>query len=168
MKKSISFSRHLLYNSNIGFVIGKVDTLKPVLVSVKSIQRNKEGEELKMELVSEGKFYVKDGTQYIVYEESELTEMKGVTTVIKVLPGGSVLLLRLGKLRQRQEFRKGKVTRSQYDTPVGTFDVQMKTYECRADLLDGVGTIQLGYDVHIEGVSANYTQLTITVQEDQA
>ena len=44
----------------------------------------------------------------------------------------------------------------------------MKTYECRADLLDGVGTIQLGYDVHIEGVSANYTQLTITVQEDQA
>jgi len=94
--------------------------------------------------------------------------MKGVTTVIKVLPGGSVLLLRLGKLRQRQEFRKGKVTRSQYDTPVGTFDVQMKTYECRADLLDGTGTIQLGYDVHIEGVSANYTQLTITVQEDQA
>ena len=77
-------------------------------------------------------------------------------------------MLRLGKLRQRQEFRKGKVTRSQYDTPVGTFDVQMKTYECRADLLDGTGTIQLGYDVHIEGVSANYTQLTITVQEDQA
>ena len=61
--------------------------MKPVLVSVKSIQRNKEGEELKMELVSEGKYYVKDGTQYIVYEESELTEMKGVTTVIKVLPG---------------------------------------------------------------------------------
>ena len=117
--------------------------MKPVLVSVKSIQRNKEGEELKMELVSEGKFYVKDGTQYIVYEESELTEMKGVTTVIKVLPGGSVLLLRLGKLRQRQEFSKGKVTRSQYDTPVGTFDVQMKTYECRAtcsmDRYDSVG-----------------------------
>ena len=49
--------------------------MKPVLVSVKSIQRNKEGEELKMELVSEGKYYVKDGTQYIVYEESELTEI---------------------------------------------------------------------------------------------
>ena len=110
--------------------------MKPVLVSVKSIQRNKEGEELKMELVSEGKYYVKDDTQYIVYEESELTEMKGVTTVIKVLPGGSVLLLRLGKVKQRQEFHKGKVTRSQYDTPVGTFDVQMKTYECRADLID--------------------------------
>ena len=97
--------------------------MKPVLVSVQSIQRDPEGQELKIELVSEGKYYVKDGTQYIVYEESELTEMKGVTTVIKVLPGGSVLLLRLGKLRQRQEFHKGKVTYSQYETPVGTFAV---------------------------------------------
>lgn len=61
--------------------------MKPVLVSVQSIQRDPEGQELKIELVSEGKYYVKDGTQYIVYEESELTEMKGVTTVIKVLPG---------------------------------------------------------------------------------
>ena len=49
-----------------------------------------------MELVSEGKFYVKDGTQYIVYEESELTEMKGVTTVIKVLPGGPSYCCALG------------------------------------------------------------------------
>ena len=61
--------------------------MKPVLVSVQSIQRDPEGQELKIELVSEGKYYIKDGTQYIVYEESELTEMKGVTTVIKVLPG---------------------------------------------------------------------------------
>lgn len=59
--------------------------MKPVLVSVQSIQRDPEGQELKIELVSEGKYYIKDGTQYIVYEESELTEMKGVTTVIKVL-----------------------------------------------------------------------------------
>lgn len=142
--------------------------MKPVLVSVQSIQRDPEGQELKIELVSEGKYYVKDGTQYIVYEESELTEMKGVTMVIKVLPGGSVLLLRLGKLRQRQEFHKGKVTYSQYETPVGTFDVKMKTYECRADLQDGIGTIYLGYDVHIEEISSMYTQLTITVQEDKA
>ena len=76
-------------------MIGRWNTLKPVLVSVQSIQRDRK-QELKIELVSEGKYYIKDGTQYIVYEESELTEMKGVTTVIKVLPGGSVLLLRLG------------------------------------------------------------------------
>lgn len=78
--------------------------MKPVLVSVQSIQRDPEGQELKIELVSEGKYYIKDGTQYIVYEESELTEMKGVTTVIKVLPGGSVLLLRLGNFASGRNF----------------------------------------------------------------
>lgn len=142
--------------------------MKPVLVSVKSIQRNSEGQELKLELVSEGRYYVKNGSQYIVYEESELTEMKGVTTAIKVLPDNSVLLLRLGKLHQRQAFQKGRVTRSNYDTPIGTLEVQMKTYECQVHLVDGIGTIELGYDVNIEGISSNYTQLTITVQEDQA
>ena len=57
--------------------------MKPVIVKVKSVQRNEEGEELAIELVSEGKAYKKERTQYIVYEESELTDMEGVTTVIK-------------------------------------------------------------------------------------
>lgn len=142
---------------------------KPVLVHVQSIQRNPDGEELKLELVAEGKFYTKDQTQYIVYEESELTDMKGVTTVIKVLPDETIMLLRLGNVHQRQEYRKGKVTKSAYETPVGIIDVTMKTYECAVDLTeDGIGSIRLGYDVDLAGFGANYTQLTINVQEDNA
>lgn len=139
-----------------------------MLVNVQSIQRNPDGEELKIELVAEGKFYTKDNTRYIVYEESELTEMKGVTTVIKILPDESVMLLRLGKIHQRQEYRKGKTSKSVYDTPLGMLDVTMKTYECNVDLNDGIGSIKLGYDVDLAGVGANYTQLTITVQEDHS
>ena len=128
--------------------------MKPVIVKVKSVQRNEEGEELAIELVSEGKAYKKERTQYIVYEESELTDMEGVTTVIKVLPDGAVMLLRLGKVHQRQEYRKGKVSHSKYETPIGALNVTFRT------------TIHLGYDVDLEGVGSNYTQLTITVQED--
>ena len=132
--------------------------MKPVLVSVQSIQRDPEGQELKIELVSEGKYYVKDGTQYIVYEESELTEMKGVTTVIKVLPGGSVLLLRLGKLRQRQEFHKGKVTYSQYETPVGTFDVKMKPMSAVPIFRMESARFTWAMTSDIEEISSMYTQ----------
>ncbi|WP_301860030.1 DUF1934 domain-containing protein [uncultured Megasphaera sp.] len=140
--------------------------MKPVIVKVKSTQRNADGQEMTLELISEGKYYTKERTRYIVYEESELTEMPGVTTVIKVLPDEAVMLLRLGKIHQRQEYRKGKVSRSRYETPVGAFDVTTKTYECSVRLHDGIGTIVLGYDVDLEGIGANYTQLTITVQED--
>lgn len=135
---------------------------------VQSIQRDSNGEELKLELVAEGKFYTKDQTQYIVYEESELTDMEGVTTIIKVLPDEAVMLIRLGNVNQRQEYRKGKETKSAYETPMGIIDVTMKTYECNVDLTDGIGSIRLGYDVDLAGVGANYTQLTITVQEDNA
>ena len=44
----------------------------------------------------------------------------------------------------------------------------MKTYELNIDLDDGIGTIEIGYDVIIEGIGTNYNQLTITVQEDKA
>lgn len=141
---------------------------KPVLVHVQSIQRDANGDELKLELVAEGKFYTKGQTQYIVYEESELTDMKGVTTIIKALPDGAVMLIRLGAVNQRQEYRKGRETTSAYETPMGIIDVTMKTYECDVNLTDGIGSIRLGYDVDLAGVGANYTQLTITVQEDNA
>ncbi|MCH4178292.1 MAG: DUF1934 domain-containing protein [Megasphaera sp.] len=142
--------------------------MKPVLVKVQSIQRNLEGKEIKLELISEGKFYIRNDIRYIVYEESELTEMKGVTTVIKILPDDTVILLRLGKVQQRQMYKEGKSFRSQYKTPFGNLSVTMKTYECNVDLQDGIGTILLGYDVQLEGLASNYTQLTITVQEDHS
>lgn len=140
--------------------------MKPVLVKVESIQRGEDGEEIKMELVSEGKYYMKGQTQFIVYDESELTDMKGVTSIIKVLPDETVMLIRMGKLQQRQECHKGKTRRFRYVTPMGNFDVTMKTYECDVNLVDGIGTIRLGYDLEIEGLASNYIQLTITVQED--
>jgi uncharacterized beta-barrel protein YwiB (DUF1934 family) len=94
--------------------------------------------------------------------------MKGVTTVIKIFSDDSIMLLRLGKIHQRQIYKKGKSYQSQYSTPFGSLTVTMKTYECNVDLQDGIGTICLGYDVQLEGLASNYTQLTITVQEDHS
>lgn len=142
--------------------------MKPVLIKIESLQRNEEGEELKMELVSEGHFVVKNGTQYLVYEESELTDMKGVTTIIKIMKDGTVMLMRLGTIRQRQEYRKGKVSKATYTTEMGKLTLLIKTYECDVQLEDGIGTIRIGYELDIEGLQSNYMQLTITVQEDYA
>lgn len=141
--------------------------MKPVVVSVTSIQRNEEGKELKLELVSEGKYYRKKDTQYIVYAESKITGLEGVTTVIKVRDDGHVILVRTGKMQQKQEFWPGQESHSVYATPMGQLPVKMKTYVCQAEMADGAGTVELGYDVEIEGLFSNYNQLSITVQEDQ-
>lgn len=141
--------------------------MKLVLVTVQSIQRDEEGKEVKIELVSAGKYYEKNKARYIVYEESAITGLEGVTTVVK-LYDDTVMLLRLGKVHQRQEFRVGQESHSTYKMPFGMINLSMKTYEMTVDLHDGIGTIVLGYDVMLEGIGTNYNQLTITVQEDKA
>ena len=141
--------------------------MKPVIVTVQSIQRDETGQDIKIELVSAGKYYEKNNAQYIVYEESEITGMAGVTTIIKIT-GNKILLMRLGKIHQRQEFCKGKTYHSSYRMPFGVIEVGMKTYELDIHVINGLGTIKIGYDVILEGIGTNYNQLTITVQEDKS
>lgn len=141
--------------------------VKPIIVSIKSLQRDEKGESQTLELVSEGKYYKKERSQYIVYKESAISSLEGVTTTIKVLADGTVCVLRTGDMQQRQEFRPGMETTSWYDTPLGRTLLIIKTYACRVQLVDGIGTIEIEFDVTITGMGAIYNQLTITVQEDK-
>ncbi len=142
--------------------------MKRVLVSVVSIQRDMDSKEVKSELVSAGKYYEKNGARYFVYKESEITGMEGVTTVIKLQADGTLILLRLGKIRQKQEYAVGKVKKSLYETPFGDIEVSMKTYEIKVDMVDGIGRIYLAYDVLLGELTSTYNQLFMEIREDRA
>lgn len=142
--------------------------MKRVLVSVVSIQRDMDGKEVKSELVSAGKYYEKNGVRYFVYKESEITGMEGVTTVIKLQADGTLILLRLGKIRQKQEYAVGKVKKSLYEMPFGDIEVSMKTYEIKVDMVDGIGRIYLAYDVLLGELASTYNQLFMEIREDRA
>jgi len=124
--------------------------------------------EVKSELVSAGKYYEKNGARYFVYKESEITGMEGVTTVIKLQADGTLILLRLGKIRQKQEYAVGKVKKSLYETPFGDIEVSMKTYEIKVDMVDGIGRIYLAYDVLLGELTSTYNQLFMEIREDRA
>ena len=127
-----------------------------------------DGKEVKSELVSAGKYYEKNGARYFVYKESEITGMEGVTTVIKLQTDGTLILLRLGKIRQKQEYAVGKVKKSLYETPFGDIEVSMKTYEIKVDMVDGIGRIYLAYDVLLGELTSTYNQLFMEIREDRA
>ena len=127
-----------------------------------------DGKEVKSELVSAGKYYEKNGARYFVYKESEITGMEGVTTVIKLQADGTLILLRLGKIRQKQEYAVGKVKKSLYETPFGDIEVSMKTYEIKVDMVDGIGRIYLAYDVLLGELTSTYNQLFMGIREDRA
>ncbi len=52
--------------------------MKRVLVSVKSVQRDIDGQDTVVELISPGTSHEKNGVQYIRYEESSVTGLEGL------------------------------------------------------------------------------------------
>ena len=139
--------------------------MKPVLVSVKSIQRDQAGEDTIVELVSSGKYYEKNDVKYIVYNESEVTGMDGVRTTIKLYPK-SVVLLRSGAARMRHQYVLGDMQEAIYETPMGDIQFAVKTHELEIAITNGEGDVRLGYDISIGGEWQFYNQLFINLRED--
>ena len=140
--------------------------MKPIIVSVFSLQRDEYGEESIIELVSTGQYYKKGTVHYILYEESAITGMEGVTTLIKVYESHAQLI-RMGKVNQRQEFRVGEETISRYGSDVGDLQIKIKTYDLQSSIDDGQGTLVIGYDVELVGLMRNYNQLSIKIEEER-
>lgn len=139
--------------------------MKRVTISVHTLQRNEAGEEDTMQLTTKGVYEEKDNLRILRYNESELTGMKGTLTTIELHPE-HLALIRTGKVIQHQEFHPGQLNRSKYRTPLGVITLAMYTYELDDQLRDGNGDIRLRYDVALEGVHANYNELTISSRED--
>lgn len=139
--------------------------MKPVMVGVKSIQRDADGEDTVIELISPGRYYEKNGVKYIMYNESEVTGMEGVKTTIKLYPQ-SVVLLRSGGVTMRHQYVLGHTHEALYEMPVGSLHMAVKTHELEIDVLDGTGQVHLGYDISVEGTWQFYNQLYINLWED--
>lgn len=139
--------------------------MKQVLVSVKSIQRDRDGEDTVVELISSGRYYERQGIKYIIYNESEVTGLEGVKTTIKVYPN-SVVLLRTGDVNMRHQYVLNEKHESVYQTPYGQLHMAVYTHEFNVSIQDGIGSVHLGYDISVDGEWQFYNQLTITLRED--
>ncbi|KGF47189.1 hypothetical protein HMPREF0872_05805 [Veillonella montpellierensis DNF00314] len=139
--------------------------MKQVLVSVKSIQRDRDGEDTVVELISSGRYYERQGVKYIIYNESEVTGLEGVKTTIKVYPN-SVVLLRTGDVNMRHQYVLNEKHESVYQTPYGQLHMAVYTHEFNVSIQDGIGSVHLGYDISVDGEWQFYNQLTITLRED--
>ena len=60
--------------------------MKRVLVGVKSIQRDADGQDTVIEMVSPGEYHEKNDTKYIMYNETELSGMEAVSYTHLTLP----------------------------------------------------------------------------------
>ena len=124
-----------------------------VILSIRGRQTYPEQEPEIIELITEGTMEFRDGGWDIVYEETELTGLEGVTTTFRVEPD-KIVLRRTGKLNSEMVFRKGIAHDSLYQMAFGALMLTVKATYMFFDIVPDGGVIDLVYDINIENTQA--------------
>ncbi|MGG3803604.1 DUF1934 domain-containing protein [Metabacillus fastidiosus] len=137
----------------------------PVQIKVLSeIQQEHDGEKEKIELYTEGECTVKGSTVYLRYEETH--ELGAVKTTVK-LREQEVTIMRSGAVRMRQNFIEQEHTLTDYSTPFGKMQLDMRTksllIEKDNDVKEGKAVII--YDLQIGENDKHLHTLTITFKK---
>ena len=123
-------------------------------------------EEDQIQLITEGKMYIKGDIIYLTYDESQLSGMEGCKTRLK-LDGSSVSMTRKGSavgIDTELRFEKGKRFSGYYDTPYGPMEMEVLTNDLvSAVSTEGFGKITIDYNISLKGVAENRNLLAIEV-----
>lgn len=138
---------------------------KRVLISVAGTQQFDEGHDEEQEFLTVGTFDVQEGIFRILYKESDITGMEGVTTTLRIEPN-YVILNRMGTAEVTQEFRPGVLYRSTYITPFGDLLLSVLPNEVESDLTAQGGRISLKYNLFVDDKFVSHNALVITIKEE--
>ncbi|EOD01679.1 DUF1934 domain-containing protein [Caldisalinibacter kiritimatiensis] len=137
--------------------------MKEVKLKIVGKQINEDGEENVIELVTEGKFYKKNDSIYLVYDESEISGMDGSTTTLKI-QDDKVMMKRFGSNNSKLIFEKGKKHKTGYQTPYGILDLEVITNKLNVDIVDGgKGSLSLSYRLNISNTMETKNELDIDI-----
>jgi len=141
--------------------------MKDIMLKIVGRQVTSETEEEQLEFVTEGKYYVKGDSVYLLYDESEFSGMAGCTTSLKIT-GDNIKMKRFGEsigLDTEIEFQKGKRYKGYYDTPFGSVEMEVLTNEVinKIEKIEGKGTLNIDYHISLRGLSEGRSILDIEI-----
>lgn len=138
-----------------------MSSAKAVVLKIDSIIKMIGQEDQNMELMTEGKFYIKEGQYYFMYEESELSGMEGTRTLLK-LGQDKVTMRRYGQNDSELTFEAGIRYDALYKTPYGHFDMEVVASKVDYQVdEEGNANIELIYEISIKGLGENKTVMKI-------
>lgn len=125
----------------------------PVILSIRGQQHYMDQEPEVIELVTEGVLEKTPDGWNLVYEESDLTGLKGVITTFSIVPG-KITLDRKGPLCSQMVFQEGVFHESLYQMEFGALMITVCASKVNCDITDRGGTIDLTYAIDIEQSTA--------------
>ena len=116
-----------------------------------------------IELVTEGVLETYQDGWKLVYEESDLTGLAGVTTTFFIEPS-KVTLQRTGPLTSCMEFREGIPHESLYQMEFGALMLTVCANKVSYDITENGGTIDLLYSIEIEQTAAGLIEYHLDIK----
>lgn len=137
---------------------------KDVLIEIKGVYRQDDDED-KIELLTVGSYYKRNGHYYIAYDESEATGFEGTHTILKVEDGNRVTLKRTGAAKSQLIIERGVRHQCHYDMGIGSMMIGISGDRVIADLSDSGGTLEFDYSLDINTLLASENFVSISVRE---
>ena len=131
-------------------------------ISVKSIINNETDDAI--ELVTEGNFYEKNGSYYILYNENEEMGMADCSVIIKV-SDDEVSVKRKGAFSSKMIYRVGETNEFIYNMPYGTMTMILHTKEIKKNLEENGGELAVSYVMTIQEEDS-HNELNIRVRKE--
>lgn len=130
-------------------------------ICVKSIINDEKDDAI--ELTTEGNFYEKNGSYFILYNESEEMGMADCSVMIKVTED-KVTVKRSGAFSSKMIYKPGETNEFIYNMPYGEMMIILHTKEIKKDLNDDGGELKISYTLTIQGED-NENELNIRVRK---
>lgn len=135
-----------------------------VLLTIRSEQRYEGQDTDVIELVTEGVLEnLGENNWRIVYEESEITGLRGVTTTFDIQPG-RVVLTRTGELESEMIFEENVRHESLYRLDFGALMLVVCAKRIEVELTGEGGTLEISYGIQIEQTQAGVVTYHIDVK----
>ena len=136
---------------------------KDVIISIRGLQEQDGEAGDPITLVTPGRFYRKNDSYYISYEESELTGLAGTRTTLRVKPD-YVKLVRTGLYPSELLFELGKRHISLYHTDYGDLSIVVSTNHIQNTLTDDGGDLDVKYTVEVANTPVGVNHLTLNIK----
>lgn len=124
-----------------------------------------DGEKEAIELLTAGTYFIKDGSYYICYDESDATGYGGSKTTLQYDPArGQVTLTRRGSTRSELIIEAGRRHQCTYDTGYGNMILGVSGNRIESTLDEHGGEIKFRYSLDVNTILASENGVSVRVK----
>lgn len=133
-----------------------------VIISIKGLRVTEDTDE-DVEVITPGKYYMKNNKHYLVYEEVEEESGASVKNIIKISPQ-YVEVIKKGTINSKLCFEKKKMYQSIYSTVFGEFLMETRTDDVIVTEEKDAISATIKYELFVNGESMSTNNIVIKVK----